>query len=97
MKKILVACLIIIFSMGNICFAQNANGANDHNAYYINDGRVYQDADRSSTELSSRDRNNKHHKHHKNHKHHKHHDDDDHGKDIIKGIIILGVLKEILD
>lgn len=98
MQRIVTICLIILFTLGNICYAQ-ATGKHDRNNYYgISIGRVDNDAVRALAEQHGRDR--RHHSHHKNRKHEKHHrnhDRDDNSGDIIKGIIILGIVKEILD
>lgn len=100
MRKIVIFCLIIIFALGNVCYAQSMAGHDYNRAYSIGIARMDGDTVRAPDELRGRDRHHRHqsqHKHRKHHKHHKHHDRDNDCADIIKGIIILGIVKEIID
>ncbi len=99
MKKIIVFCLLIIFALGNICFAQTTAAEREHHTYYVSTG---QDSLENPQPLNgNRHRRNhrpyRHHKHYNHHKHHNHHDDDDFAEDVVKGIIILGIAHEVFD
>jgi len=99
MKKIVVLCLLIIFAMGNLCFAQSAAAERDHDPYYVvtgQDGLYNPQPLYKNRHGRHHQRHYKHHKHHRHHKHH-HHDDDDFAEDVVKGILILGIAHEVFD
>lgn len=97
MKKLWCALLILILLVGNVCYAKDNSITLDRQSYNISTERVTADAIGLHTELSQRDKHhrNSHHRHHRHH-HHDHDDDNDLG-DIIAGIIIYEVVKEVLD
>lgn len=90
MKKILVLCLLIIFAMGNMCFAQSAAG--DQHTYGVDRAP---DGLNNPQELCKR--HHCRHRHQHRHHHRQHHDDGDLAEDIVKGAIIIGIAHEIFD
>lgn len=82
MKKIIVAALLVLMSLGNIGYAQAV--------VMEPNGPLY-----GAQETHYKEHGHDRHRHHHRHKHYEHHDND--AEDIVKGIIIYGVVKEILD
>lgn len=92
MKKVIIICILIIFALGNVCYAHSAGNDGDCNTYFIGaEKAAYHDMGGPEEQCGGHG-----HRHHRHHRHHRDHDDDD-CEDIIKGIIILGIVKEVLD
>ncbi|HBS57856.1 MAG: hypothetical protein AAGU23_06690 [Bacillota bacterium] len=101
MKKGIVITLLIALLFANIGYVQAATINGEGNNYFFSDSYVANPEEYRSYHHSGRnDRRhryeNRHHRYDKHHRHYKDHRDND-TDDIIKGIIIYGVVKEILD
>lgn len=94
MKKILSTLLIVFLLLGNICYAQNLRMDTDRNTYYVGaNTEQYDSGGLHNPKEYRHDRDDRHRRHHR------HHDHDDHidAGDIVAGIVIYEVVKEILD
>jgi|GEM_PF-3662666 len=100
MKKVLSTLLIVVLLLGNICYAQNVTMDIDHNTYYaVANTQQYESPGLHNPQEYRHDRDDRHRRHNRHHRHYRHHDNDDDidAGDIVAGILVYEIVKEIVD